>query len=198
MHIKGDIKIPSRWSFIILGTIGIILASLISFFLVLATPTQNSYIGLALLTSPALPTRLEIPAINVDASLEYVGLTSSGAIAVPKGPTDAAWFYLGPSPGETGSAVIVGHDGWEKGIPAVFDNLYKLKKGDKIYVESDTGMITTFVVSSTRLYNQHADAAAVFNSSDGKAHLNLITCEGIWNPATQSYSNRIVVFADKV
>jgi len=67
-----------------------------------------------------------IPSINIDAAIEYVGLTSNGAMAVPKGPNDVGWFELGPRPGDIGSAVIAGHDGWKDGIPAVFDNLSKL------------------------------------------------------------------------
>lgn len=197
MRIKLNTKIPAPWSFIIIGVVEIAFASIIVFFLFLSSQNQVSYKALALLTSPALPIRLTIPTIGVNSVLEYVGLTPQGAVAVPAGPMHAAWFYLGPTPGEDGSAVIVGHDGWKDGIPAVFDNLYELKKGDKVYVEDDTGVTTTFVVSGIQTYNQYADATAVFSSNDGEAHLNLITCEGVWNAATQSYSNRIVVFTDK-
>jgi hypothetical protein len=38
----------------------------------------------------------------------------------------------------------------------------------------------------------------VFASNDGGAHLNLITCAGEWNKGKKSYSERLVVFADKV
>jgi hypothetical protein len=76
--------------------------------------------------SPGLPVRLKIPSINVDAPIEYVGLTSDGAMDVPKGHVKVAWFNLGPSPGEIGSSVIAGHYGWKNNIPAVFDNLHKL------------------------------------------------------------------------
>jgi sortase (surface protein transpeptidase) len=72
-----------------------------------------------------------------------------------------------------------------------------LQKGDKIYVADDAGATTTFVVSATETYDQNGDTSDIFNSSDGKAHLNLITCEGTWNAAEQSYSDRLVVFAEK-
>jgi LPXTG-site transpeptidase (sortase) family protein len=146
----------------------------------------------------ALPVRLKIPKINVDAAIEYVGVTSAGAMDVPKGPSDAAWFELGPRPGEAGSAVIAGHEGWKNGIPAVFDDLYKLAKGDKIYVEDEKGETLAFAVRSSRPYGENDDASGVFVSSDGISHLNLITCEGIWNGQKKSYSDRLVVFADKV
>jgi LPXTG-site transpeptidase (sortase) family protein len=185
---------------IVFGIAGIALSSVAILSMALDASNHGPYTARAAvtrptaLTNPAYPIRLEIPAIGADSILEYVGLTPQGAVAVPVGPKYAAWFSLGPLPGQNGSAVIVGHDGWEKGIPAVFDNLYKLKKGDMVYVEDDTGATTAFMVSAVQIYDEHADDSAVFSSSDGKAHLNLITCEGVWNPATQSYSGRIVVF----
>lgn len=148
--------------------------------------------------SVGLPMRLKIPGINVDAAVEYVGLTSDGTMNIPKNPDDVAWFKLGPRPGEKGSAVIAGHYGWGDGKASVFDNLYKLRKGDKLYVEDDKGAIIPFVVRESRRYNPGADASNVFDSNDGKSHLNLITCEGVWDKISQSYSERLVVFTDKV
>jgi len=147
-------------------------------------------------TNPKLPVRLEIPKINVNAPVEQVGLAPQGTMAVPKGPTDVAWFDLGPRPGESGSAVIAGHEGWKDGVAAVFDNLRQLQKGDQIYITDEENTTTTFVVREIRTYDQNGDASDIFNSNDGKAHLNLITCDGAWNTAQKSYSNRLVVFAD--
>lgn len=144
-----------------------------------------------------LPVRLKIPKINADAAVEYVGLTSTGAMDVPKGPADVAWFNLGTTPGDIGSAVMAGHYGWKNNIPAVFDNLNKLQKGDKIYVENAKGETITFVVREFKTYDQNADASDVFSSNDGKSHLNLITCEGIWNEAKKGRPYRLVVFTDR-
>jgi LPXTG-site transpeptidase (sortase) family protein len=144
-----------------------------------------------------LPVRIKILSLNIDAAMEYVGLTSDGAMGVPKGPANVAWFDLGPRPGEEGNAVVAGHSGWKDGIPAVFDDLHKLQKGDKIYVEDDKGVTATFVVRESKLYEPTANATDVFTSHDGKSHLNLITCGGVWDTVTKSRSNRLVVFADK-
>ena len=143
------------------------------------------------------PMRLKIPKIDVDAAFEYVGVTLDGEMDIPKSPENAAWFDLGARPGEIGSAVVAGHFGWKEGIPAVFDNLNKLSKGDKIFIEDEKGAVTTFVVRETREYGDKDDASAVFGSNDGEAHLNLVTCGGVWNKAEKSYSKRLVVFADK-
>lgn len=175
-------------------------ASLIAFFAVLVLLPDNSALDSSanvLSAASGLPVRLRIPTMNVDAVIEHLGLAPDGAMDTPKGPSDVAWFDGGPLPGEKGSAVIAGHFGWKDNIPAVFDDLSTLRKGDKIYVENDKGELTTFVVRESKLFGEKGNAAEVFNSSDDKAHLNLVTCEGVWNKEAKSYSERLVVFADK-
>lgn len=147
--------------------------------------------------SSGLPVRLKIPKISVDAVVESVGLTPQGAMDVPKGPTTVAWFDEGSRPGEIGNAVIAGHFGWKNNIPAIFDDLSQLQKGDKIYTQDENGSTTTFVVRDLKTYGEHDNDANVFDAKDGGAHLNLITCEGVWNAVKKSYSGRLVVFADK-
>lgn len=145
----------------------------------------------------SLPIRLKIPKINVDAAIEDVGVAPDGTMGVPKGPADAAWYKLGPHPGELGSAVIAGHSGWKNNIRAVFDNLNKLQKGDKIYVIDEKGEVVIFVVREIRKYDLNANAEDVFNSNDGKSHLNLITCEGIWNEKEKGRPSRLIIFTDR-
>ena len=200
----------------ILGAAGIVCAAAVIFLSSLHSPKQSVYpppdpisIPLAVTLATAntlseqitptagIPVRLIVPAIDIDTTIAPTGLTAGGAMGVPVGPTGTTWFDLGPRPGQIGSAVIAGHEGWKDGIFAIFDNLYKIKPGDDIYIVDDRGATTTFVVRSLQLYGQNANAASVFESSDGKAHLNLITCEGTWNAAEKSYSDRLVVFADE-
>lgn len=217
------LKISFIWSCFIVSILGIVFFLTIIFFLNLALPDRDSYTKTASPTSgqtlqslindksaastqsivcekPAssgLPIRLKIPKINVDAALEYVGLTSDGAMDVPKSQDDAAWFNLGPRPGENGSAVIAGHYGWKNRKASAFDNLHKLREGDKLYIEDDKGMIISFVVRAIQRYEPNADASDVFGSNDDKSHLNLVTCEGVWNKVFKSYSKRLVIFTDK-
>ena len=148
-------------------------------------------------TGVGLPVHLRIPALGVNAPVVYVGLGLDDSMDMPKDPNDAAWFNLGPRPGENGSAVIAGHYGWKNDIPAIFDDLSRLKKGNEIYVEDDNGTTITFIVREIRNFTSNADAKDVFGQGDGKAHLNLITCEGVWNDTDKSYPKRLVVFADK-
>ena len=151
--------------------------------------------GIASGREVGLPARLKIPRININATIEHMGLTPDGAMDVPKSPANVGWFKFGPRPGENGTVVIDGHYGFKKG--SVFDNLHKLRKGDKVYIQDEKGKITTFVVRETLKYDSKADATDVFDSTDGKDHLNLITCEGIWDNVSRNYSKRLVVFTDK-
>lgn len=183
----------------IVGIIGLAFSLMLIFFPVSAKSITPAKIATSVAPiKPELPVRFKIPKLNIDTSVESVGLTKDGAMDSPVGPMPVGWFNLGPRLGEIGSVVIDGHSGWKNGIPAVFDNLYKLKKGDKIYVENGKGVITTFMVRESRKYNPSADARDVFFSNDGKSHLNLITCTGVWDPVAKSHSERLVVFADKV
>jgi sortase A len=188
------------WLAIGLGVAGTACAAAI-FFVHTKVPEEYSANAVSSTTeagqpSVGTPVFLVIPKINVDAAIAPVGITSDGAMDVPAGPTDTAWFDLGPRPGEVGSAVIAGHEGWKDGIRAVFDNLHTLRVGDQIYTQDDRGVTSVFVVRRIATYDQNADASEVFGSDDGGAHLNLITCEGTWNTAEKSYSDRLVVFAD--
>ncbi|NDK19894.1 class F sortase [Candidatus Gracilibacteria bacterium] len=147
---------------------------------------------------PGLPVRLKIPKISINTIIEQVGLTQEGAMDIPKGLNNVGWFDLGPRPGENGSAVIDGHYGvWKNGKGTIFNNLYKLRVGDKLFIEDENGKVITFVVRKTQIYKQDSNASEVFISNDGKAHLNLVTCQGIWNKKTKSYPNRLVIFSDK-
>jgi LPXTG-site transpeptidase (sortase) family protein len=145
-----------------------------------------------------LPVRLKIPSIGVNSAIEDALITPDGRMDITAGSVNVAWFAPGPHPGNEGSAVIAGHFGFDNNVPKVFLNLSKLKPGDKVYVEDDKGDTLAFVVRRTQSFDRNDDTTTVFTSGDGKAHLNLITCEGVWNQVNDSYPQRTVVFTDSI
>lgn len=153
-------------------------------------PTPQTVIG--------YPVRLKIPGIHVDAAINHVGLMPDGSMGIPKLPRDTAWYMLGPKPGQIGSAVIAGHVNWWHGAKGVFEKLNKVKTGDFITVQDDKSVTTTFIVRGIRTIGLKEDASSVFRSYDGKSHLNLVTCTGVWDKTVNAYSKRLVIFADKV
>ncbi len=144
-----------------------------------------------------LPLRLKIPKIGANAFVEHVGVALNGTMEAPTNQRNVAWFKFGPRPGEKGSAVIAGHYGWKNGQASVFDDLHQLRKGDLIYTEDDKGEVFSFAVREIRSYDQEENASEVFVSEDGKQHLNLIVCEGVWDRVTQTYVGRLVIFSDR-
>jgi len=144
----------------------------------------------------ALPLTLSIPAIGVQANIQHVGLTSEGAMDVPTTLTDVGWFRHGPPPGARGSAVISGHFNGPKNEKGVFFNLHTLTIGDLLSITDTTGNVRTFAVKHVQDYDP-GRVDEVFTKNDF-SHLNLITCQGVWEPKTKSYSKRRIVFTDLV
>ncbi|MDP2691573.1 MAG: class F sortase [bacterium] len=161
------------------------------------SPTHRSAELPESLEAFGLPVFIQIPSINVNAEIERVALAEDGSMDVPKHAFSTAWYELGPRPGEIGSAAIAGHVNWMDGSTAIFANLHKVKAGDKIIVQNDTGKDISFVVREIRNYESAQDATDVFTSHDGKAHLNIITCSGVWDKESKQYSKRLVVFAER-
>ncbi|WP_407270781.1 class F sortase [Radiobacillus sp. PE A8.2] len=143
------------------------------------------------------PATLEIPAIDVKAEVEKVGLLENGQMGVPEGSENVAWFEPGPKPGEPGNSVIAGHVD-DLVNPAVFYNLHKLEQGDKIYVTAQDGKKLTFVVRNKEVYpRQDAPLEDVFGFTY-RSMLNLITCTGDYNDETTERADRLVVFTELV
>jgi LPXTG-site transpeptidase (sortase) family protein len=147
-------------------------------------------------TANLFPKILHIPAINVSANIQYVGITKKGNMATPNNFIDVGWYKYGPLPGAIGSAIIAGHvdDGFA--LPAVFSNLNKLKIGDNIYVETEGGDIIHFVVTDKKIYDYNAPTEDIFNQNDSSL-LKLITCAGVWNEQYGTHDKRLVVTAVK-
>jgi len=144
----------------------------------------------------AIPLRLEIPAINVNAPIESVGQDSEGRMDVPSIWFATGWYNLGYRPGHKGSAVISGHYDRADGGKAVFYNLDNLSIGDEIHVYDKDEKKRTFYVTAKESYpwNQ-VPLEEIFNTT-GKATLNLITCEGVWDSRTRNYQERLVIYSE--
>jgi LPXTG-site transpeptidase (sortase) family protein len=139
------------------------------------------------------PVRLLIPAINLDARIEARGLDAKRSLDTPKDFHDVAWYRLGPKPGDPGNAVMNGHVNWWTG-DAVFTHLSRLRAGDEVRVVRADGGVVVFKVTGKSTVAANARVASLFAPS-AQATLTLITCTGIWNPLTQSDTQRLLVSA---
>lgn len=144
-----------------------------------------------------LPRVISIEKFGVKARTIRLGVKASNQLAAPANIYDAGWYEASSKPGEAGAMVIDGHvSGPTK--PGVFYNLQKLVAGDHIKVENGNGKIYTYkVVKKTTYAADKVDmAAALTPVTSGKPGLNLITCAGEIDRATNHYKDRTVVFAE--
>jgi sortase (surface protein transpeptidase) len=144
----------------------------------------------------AVPLRLLIPVIGVNAAVEQVGIAASGDLDTPSlSPwTDTGWYVNGPRPGEQGSAVIDGHLNQPGNAPAVFWRLYQLRVGNEVIVLDSNGRVLRFLVIDVAYYTpQNAPYQLIFGNTGGR-YLNLITCAGDWIPSLQQTTERLVVY----
>jgi sortase A len=146
-------------------------------------------------TSPLQhPARLIVPALDIDADVQEVGINAQGNMGVPSNFTDVAWYKYGVVPGGPGSAVMAGHVDNGLGLSGVFKKLGELEAGDEVIIERQDGKMLTFVVTGKRSYPYDAVPTDIVFNPSGSIRLNLITCEGAWVKSEKTYDQRLVIF----
>lgn len=142
------------------------------------------------------PQSLRIPRIQLEAEFEgSLGVNEDGAVEVPTSYEEVGWYKYGPTPGEIGPAVVLGHvDSYEG--PAVFYSLGQVEKGDMIYVERSDGITVEFQVTKLERRPQGGfPTASVYGDID-HAGLRLITCTGIYDRSVFRYTHNLIVYAE--
>jgi LPXTG-site transpeptidase (sortase) family protein len=142
----------------------------------------------------SVPISLRIPAIGLQVSLSDLGLNSDGTVQVPTDIEQPGWFDLGPTPGQVGSAVILGHVDSYLG-PAVFFQLPTLRVGDAVEVSLADGVDAHFMVDTVVMYPKDQFPTSLVYASHGYQALQLITCGGSFDPETGHYLSNVVVYS---
>jgi sortase (surface protein transpeptidase) len=141
----------------------------------------------------SVPVSLRIPAIGVSVSLSSLGLNANGTAQVPSNYEEPGWYKLGPTPGQLGSAVILGHVDDKTG-PAVFYKLKSLTSGDKVDVSLTDGAVVHFVVTTVESYLKAQFPSQKVYGSHGYSALQLVTCGGTFDSATGHYLSNVVAY----
>jgi Sortase domain len=146
------------------------------------------------------PVSIDIPSIKVHARVIALGLGRGGTVAVPplSTPMITSWYDKGPTPGQPGAAVILGHVDAAKVGPAVFYELGELRPGARIYVRLRNGRTAVFEAYSVALYAKARFPTVEVYGYTSWPTLRLITCGGIFNPRTGHYRGNIVAYASYV
>ncbi|MFG2721965.1 class F sortase [Streptomyces sp. NPDC048416] len=147
----------------------------------------------ALPPSPAVS--LTVPHLGITAPVVPLGLDTQHHLATPpvNNPKMVGWYRDGPSPGETGTAVAVGHRDTKTGA-AVFADLRALRPGRLIEARRADGKVAVYTVDRVKTYDKaHFPDQEVYGPAK-RPELRLITCGGRFSHKS-GYESNLVVFA---
>ncbi|WP_432115446.1 class F sortase [Streptomyces sp. S1] len=141
------------------------------------------------------PTTVAVPAITIEAPVIDLGLDAKGQLAAPPvdDPRVVGWYAKGSTPGERGTAVVVGHRDTRTG-PAVFLNLGVLNPGNTVRIARADGKVAVFTVDRVKTYAKDDFPDKEVYGATGRPELRLLTCGGAFDRKT-GYEANIVVFA---
>lgn len=163
-----------------------------------ATATQRP-LSQVVAESVRVPTRLVIESLDVDAPIEAYGIDEgTRQMDVPDNVRDVGWYEYGPSPGQSGSAVLAAHVDLASQGPGVFFRLKEMEPGDVVVISFDDGSEESFEVRARQTYDKDELPLDVVFSRDGPPVLTLITCGGGFSSSSRSYDSNVVVYAAPV
>ncbi len=182
-----------------------------------ATPETPTYFSLDALheahgeAPDATLGRIRIPVIGVDAALGQ-RFVSGSKMQNPTGPSDVVWYDLslwdglGGAPGAGGNAVFSGHVDYRARVPwanaryhgdGIFRNLNLLAPGDVVEIEIG-GETLRYAVVWQRNVEADSPTGQILSADVEVDSITLITCGGDFNTVTRSYSERVIIRAERL
>ncbi len=146
----------------------------------------------------ALPTRVWIDGVGIDARVRPVGVAADGQMEMPADPRVFGWYRFGPAPGaDSGSVVVAGHlDSRRFGLGPLV-RLRDVEVGETVRVGGSDGGTTTYRVVDVARYDRQGLPAEIFARS-GEPRLRVVTCGGAYDPERGGYQQNLVVTAAPV
>jgi sortase (surface protein transpeptidase) len=157
---------------------------------------------------PIVPSRIAIPAIGVDTTVEHRGTVRQRnaftgqqveGYGVPTSMRTTSWWSDGPQPGSGQMAVVLGHT--QVGGYGVFNELAKLRSGDAVTLRAangDTLRLTVLGSPVTGLDKSTSALADTLNGHPPGADVALVTCGGQFDEKAKASEDNIVVFVTAV
>jgi sortase (surface protein transpeptidase) len=147
------------------------------------------------------PIALQVDRFGIDAPIE-IGSVADGIMQDPSGPWVVSWYEGLGKIGEGGNIVMAGHVDYYTVGPAVFYSVGSLVPGDVIRVVGEDGLSYEYAVDWLEYFNAAGLTPEVIQNDivgdTGHETLTLITCGGIFDPASASYNERWVVRASLI
>ncbi|MDX3240789.1 class F sortase [Streptomyces sp. ME18-1-4] len=143
--------------------------------------------------SPA--TTLRVPSLGIDAPIVPLRLGPDRHLGTPPldKPKLVGWYAGGPTPGERGTAIVVGHRDTKTG-PAVFAGLARVPRGARIEARRADGRTAVYTVDRVRVFDKDTFPDKEVYGPSKRPELRVLTCGGLFRRAT-GYTSNVVVFA---
>jgi hypothetical protein len=148
---------------------------------------------------PPVPTRLEVPDLGIDVTVQPVGLDDRGRMGLSDDPAIAAWYQWGPAPASpAGSTVIAAHvDSLEYDL-LPFARLRDAVAGTQVLVTDAAGTRRGYAVQSVEVIRKaDVDWRSAFDRA-GDPRLTLVTCGGEFDYENLRYLSNLVVTATPI
>ncbi|MFJ4618579.1 class F sortase [Streptomyces sp. NPDC088812] len=140
-------------------------------------------------------TTLRVPSLGIDAPLVGLRLGPGRELGTP--PLDrpglVGWYEDGPTPGEPGTAVAVGHRDTRTG-PAVFAGLERVPPGSRIEARRADGRTAVYTVDRVEVFDKDRFPDKEVYGARKRPELRVLTCGGYFHRRT-GYTSNVVVFA---
>jgi hypothetical protein len=154
---------------------------------------------------PIVPTRIAIPAIGVNTTVEPRGTVRSrnaftgqvvDAYGVPTSMRTTSWWSDGPEPGSGQMAVVLGHT--QVGGYGVFNKLGRLQPGSPLTLSAANGDTLRLRVLGRPVTGLDKATSALADTLDhhpAGAAVALVTCGGPFDRDARASEDNVVVFA---
>ncbi|WP_020662586.1 class F sortase [Amycolatopsis benzoatilytica] len=161
-----------------------------------APPSVGASVSAAAALPKSDPVSLDIPKIDAHSSLVPLGLNPDNSVQVPpvSTPMQAGWYQNGPTPGEIGPAVVLGHVDGNK-HKGIFYRLKEMRPGDEVRIARRDGTTAQFVVTKVDQVPKDTFPTDAVYGDTSDAELRLITCGGAFDRSEHSYVDNIIVYA---
>ncbi|MBX7549913.1 class F sortase [Streptomyces sp. NPDC004232] len=145
--------------------------------------------------SRSRPVSFRIPSLGIDGQITGLRLDRAGQLETPPmdRPRLVGWYEGGPTPGESGTAIAVGHRDTSTG-PAVFAGLAQVKPCKLIEVSRADGRTAVYTVDRMTVYDKAGFPDKEVYAPAWRPELRVLTCGGYYSRRT-GYTSNVVVFA---
>jgi sortase (surface protein transpeptidase) len=145
------------------------------------------------------PTRIAVPAVNLDADVISVDLNADGSIGTPSlaNAKVAGWYDRGPAPGQPGAAVLDAHVDSSRmsDYRGAFFYLGLAKPGMSINVTRADHSVAVFTIDEVQVAQKSDFPTVQVYAPTPYPSLRLITCGGDYDKKSHEYLGNTIVYA---